>query len=113
MVAANGASYDFDWYDKDHDREYKYPVDCRLDGRSLPLFIYMLSGNEKVRDATIALQQFQKWQVKNQPVGIFRDAERINALVKERFKDVCQTMFPRFQENRDEIVDYLREAARE
>jgi hypothetical protein len=46
-------------------------------------------------------------------VGVFRNAERITARVKERFLDVCPKIFPRFEENLDDIAAYLREAVQE
>jgi Domain of unknown function DUF1828 len=105
--------YSFDWHDQAHDRSAKYTVDCRLEAITSPLFIYLLTGNEKVRDATIALHQFQEWRLEFRPVGIFRNAARIKEGVKERFKDVCSTMFSRFDEKPEEIADYLESAVQE
>lgn len=51
----------FDWHDPDHDPDARYPVDCRVNGTSKPLLVYALPTDDRVRDATISLLQFERW----------------------------------------------------
>jgi hypothetical protein len=53
----------FDWYDAGHDPEGKYVVDCRVNGVARPLLVYALPNDDKVRDATIDLLQFERWRL--------------------------------------------------
>src|SRR5262245_16203715 len=52
----------FDWHDPQHDPEGKYLVDCRINQRARPIFVQALPNDDKVRDSTIALLQFEKWE---------------------------------------------------
>ena len=97
----------FDWHDEDHDSDKKYTVDCRINGLSEPIFVYALFNNDKIRDATIALQRFNVWNIPHRPLGIFDNKEDANRKVKARFDDVCQVQFPNMQVDRNEIIDYI------
>ena len=100
----------FNWHDPVHDREAKYPVDCRVNGMSRPLFIYALPSDDKVRDATIALLQFERWRLPYRAVGIFDDQEQVSRKVLARFSDVCDKQFSNLSGNTDRISRYLEEA---
>ncbi len=98
---------DFDWYDPEHDQEKKYTVDCRINGMPKPLFVYALSNNDRIRDATIKLQKVVQWNIPFRPLGIFQNREVANRQVVARFDDVCEVYFPSLEVNRQQIVDYL------
>lgn len=100
----------FDWHDPQHDPEGKYLVDCRANGLERPLFIYALPTDDKVRDATIALLQFERWGLSFRAVGVYEDQEEINRKVVARFSDVCEKQFSSLAANRDRIGRYLQEA---
>ncbi len=101
------ARMDINWHDEDHDSEKKYTVDCRINGLPEPIFVYALFNNDRIRDATIALQRFNVWNIPHCPLGIFENKEDANRKVKARFDDVCQAQFPNMRVNRNEIIDYI------
>ncbi|GAB4487256.1 MAG: hypothetical protein OHK006_16150 [Thermodesulfovibrionales bacterium] len=103
----------FDWSDALHDPEGKYIVDCRVNGMAQPLLVYALPGDDKVRDATIGLLQFERWGLQFRSVGVFEDQEAINRKVLARFSDVCEKQFSSLAANKDRIGKYLEEAMRE
>ena len=100
---------DPNWHSKELDSQGKYTVDCRINGLSKPLFVYALSNDDRIRDATIALQKFLSWDINFSPMGIFKDRDDTNSKVRARFDDVCQVQFPNMEVNRNEIVDYITE----
>lgn len=103
----------FDWNDAQHDPDGKYVVDCRVNGMARPLLVYALPGDDKVRDATIGLLQFERWGVQYRSVGVFEDQEQINRKVLARFSDVCEKQYSSLAANKDRIGKYLEEALRE
>jgi transcriptional regulator with XRE-family HTH domain len=102
--------WEFDWRDPKHDPEGKYIVDCRMNGMAKPLYIFALPGDDKVRDATIAILQFERWKAPFRSVAIFEDQEEVNRKVLARFSDVCEKQFSSLAANRDRIERFLKEA---
>ena len=83
----------FDWFDPQHDPEGKYTVDCRLNGMPKPIMVFALPGDDRVRDATISLLQFERWGVSHRSLAIFEDQEEVNRKVLARFSDICVKQF--------------------
>lgn len=100
----------FDWHDPAHDPDGKYTVDCRFEGRRAPVFVYGLTNDSRVRDATIGLLQFERWGVRNRSVGVFEDQEAINRKVLARFSDACEKQFSSFASNRERIAAFIEDA---
>ena len=99
----------FDWNHPEHDPRGMYGVDCRVNGMPRPLFVFALLNDDRTRDATIALLQFEKWNLQFHSLGIFEDQESINRKVLARFTDVCEKQFSALGSNVDRITGYLNE----
>ena len=98
----------FDWFHPKHDPQGNYIVDCRVNKMSKPLFIYGLLNDDRTRDATIDLLQFEKWDLQNHSLAIFEDQENINRKVLARFSDVCDKQFSSLND-KDRIEKYIKE----
>lgn len=98
----------FGWNDPQHDPQGMYTVDCRINGMERPLFVFALPNDDRARDTTIALLQFEKWGIPHSSLGIFEDQEAINRKVLARFSDVCEKQFSSLGGNIDRIERYLR-----
>ena len=101
---------EFDWYDEEYDSSKRYTVDCRINGLPEPIFVYALSNNDRIRDATIKIQKVTQWDIPLRPLGIFQDRESANQQVVGRFDDVCEDQFPKMEANRNKIIDYISES---
>ena len=100
---------EFDWYDEKYDSGKRYTVDCRINGLPEPIFVYALSNNDRIRDATIKIRQVMQWNIPFCPLGIFQDRESANQQVVGRFDDVCEEQFPKMEANKNKIIDYISE----
>jgi hypothetical protein len=98
---------EFDWHDRTHDPEGKYPADCRINGVARPLLVFALQNDDKVRDSTIALLQYERWNLPFSSMGIFDDQEDASRKVLARFSDVCEKQFSNLASNQDRIARYL------
>ena len=103
----------FNFYDKQHDPDGKYIVDCRVNGLKRPLFLFGIPHDDKCRDVTITSLQFEKFNVPFRSMAIFEDQESINRKVLARFSDVCDKQFSTLATNKDRISKYLHEILEE
>jgi hypothetical protein len=101
---------EFDWFERQHDPEGKYQIDCRINKMPRPIFVQALLNDDKTRDSTITLLQFEKWGSPFRSLAIFEDQEQINRKVLARFSDVCEKQFSSLAPNRDRIKRFLEES---
>jgi hypothetical protein len=99
----------FDWHDPQRDSQGMYCVDCRVNGMERPFFVFGLPSDDRVRDATISLLQFEKWTLAFRSMAVFEEQESVNRKVLARFSDVCDKQFSSLGANKDRIVRYLKE----
>jgi len=98
----------FDWFDSTNDPQAKYQVNCRINGMPKPLFVFALPSDDRIRDATISILQFEKWKLNFRTMAIFEDQEMVNRKVLSRFTDACEKQFSSLAA-KDRIVAYLNE----
>jgi hypothetical protein len=101
---------EFDWHDQTKDPQKMYIADCRVNGMARPIYIFALPSDDRTRDVTITILQFERWGQSFRSVGIFEDQESINRKVLARFSDICEKQFSTLAGNQERIQRYLKEA---
>jgi Domain of unknown function DUF1828 len=96
-----------DYHDPRHDPEGIYSVDCRVNHMTRPLFAFAVPGDDRCRDVTITLHQFERWGEDFQSLAIFEDQQAISRPVLARFSDVADKQFSSLAANRERIIRYL------
>lgn len=97
----------FNYREPRHDPNGKYTVDCRINSRRRPLFVFGIPNDDKCRDVTITCLQFEKFEVPFVAAAIFENQEEINRRVLARFSDVCERQFSSLQSARERFHRYL------
>jgi hypothetical protein len=97
----------FQWHDPQLDPAGNYTVDVRVNGMATPVFVFALGNDDKTRDATISLLQYEHWGIRAHSIGVFEDQEAINRKVLARFSDICEKQFSNLAANRDRIEQYV------
>lgn len=104
--------FQFDWFDKDRDKEGLYKIDCKVNQMKKPLFIYALASEKKVCKSIISTYQFKEWGVDFTPIAIFNNREEIGKAARQQLKKVCPTQFSNLKENKEYIQKQIKELAK-
>ena len=102
--------YNFDFHFEEYDPQKSYPVDCFVNGMDLPLLIFAIQNDDKCRDVTISLHQYERWGIPFRSLAIFENQTDINRKVLARFSDVSDKQFSSLISNKDRIHKYLETA---
>ncbi len=97
----------FDYHDLTHDPNALYPVDCLIEAKPRPIFLFAVLNDDKCRDATIAILQFEKFGINFYAGAIFENQEEINRKVLARFSDVCEKQFSSLQSAKERFEKYF------
>jgi hypothetical protein len=100
----------FDWHDEESDPHGDYAVDCRINHMPRPLFIYALTGDEKVAYATISIMHHERNRLPFRSLAIFEDQRSISRGALARLTDVVGKQFSNLTSNRERIGAYIRDA---
>lgn len=99
--------YTFDFHFEEHDPKKSYPVDCFVNSMEVPLLIFAIQSDDKCRDVTINLHQYERWGIPFRSLAIFENQTDINRKVLARFSDVSDKQFSNLVSNRERIHNYL------
>ena len=98
----------FEWHDPKYDSTSNYTVDLRVNGMEKPLFVFAVNGDNKARDVTINLLQYERWNLAFRTMAIFENQEEISRKVLARLSDVCEKQFSNLGVT-DRITRYLKQ----
>ena len=98
---------ELNYTDPVHDSAGLYPVDCRIKGKNRDIFLFAIPNDDRCRDATITILQFEKFGRDFTPAAIFENQENINRKVLSRFSDVTDKQFSTITSARERLLKFL------
>jgi len=94
MTSLSGSSeIDFQWHDKEHDRECLYPVDCRIEGANRPWLIFAVTSTDKCRAATISCLKMEQFVPEARSIAVFEDQTSVNSKAVAQLTDAVWKPF--------------------
>lgn len=95
------------WHDPDLDPHGLYRVDWRIETPGVPVFVFALTNTSHVKDATITLHQYERWEVPFTAIGIAENQRTISRRSWAQFREVSQRAFPQLPPAKDRIQRYI------
>ncbi len=105
--------YILDYHFEEHDPQNSYPVDCFVNGMDVPLLIFAIQNDDKCRDVTISLHQYERWGIQFRSLAVFENQTDINRKVLARFSNVSDKQFSSLISNRQRIHNYLESVVKQ
>ena len=96
-----------DYTDDRIDAKGLYPVDYRINGMAVPLYVVAVNNDTKCQSATISLQYFRQHRVHYDSVVIFEDQEEVGRKPLAQLSDVVGKQFSSLPPNYDNIKQYV------
>jgi len=100
----------FEYHHPQRDPRRIYAVDCCLETRTKPLFVFGITNDSKCQTATNIIYWWEKQGEPFNVMAIYENQEEINNRIQARFSDVCGKQFSNLPTNRDRITAFIRES---
>ncbi len=100
----------FEYHHPQLDPRRIYPIDCRLETRTKPLFVFGITNDSKCQTATNIIYW---WDQQGEPfnvMAIYENQEEITSRIQARFSDVCGKQFSNLPTNRERITTFIKES---
>jgi len=99
----------FEYHHPQRDPSRVYPIDCCVETRTKPLFIFGIINDSKCQTATNIIYWWEKQEELFNVMAIHENMEEINSKILARFSDVCGKQFSNLPTNRDRITSFIEE----
>jgi hypothetical protein len=100
----------FEYHHPQLDPRRIYAVDCCLETRTKPLFVFGITNDSKCQTATNIIYWWEKQKEPFSVMAIHENMEEINGKFLARFSDVCGKQFSNLPTNRDRITAFIEES---
>jgi hypothetical protein len=99
----------FDYYHPQFDPRRVYPIDCRIETRNKPLFVFGITSDSKCQAATTIVYWWERQGERFDVMAVHENQEEISRPILARFSDVCGKQFSNLPTNRNRIKDFVGE----
>lgn len=107
-TAVPSAHYVRNWHHPEHDPQKIYGVDCRIEGRRRPLYMFGIRSEIKCFKTTITCLHYMRANDDFESIAVFENEEAISDSAKLPVADAVSVKFSATEEQ-DEIRDFLRD----